>query len=49
MERDCRTTQAKSVRLKAMMATLIFWKNRALALYMAPDKYHHARLRGRGC
>jgi hypothetical protein len=49
MERDCRKTQAKPVRLKVMMATLIFWKIRALALYMTPDKYHRTRSRGRGC
>jgi hypothetical protein len=28
---------------------VILWKIRALALYMAPDEYHHGRLRGRGC
>jgi hypothetical protein len=27
---------------------LILWKFRALALYMTPDRYHHARLGGRG-
>jgi UDP-N-acetyl-D-glucosamine dehydrogenase len=28
---------------------VILWRIRALALYMAPDKSHHGRLRGRGC
>jgi hypothetical protein len=28
------------------MATSILWKIRAVALYMIPDEYHHARLRG---
>jgi hypothetical protein len=41
-ERDSRTTQAKSGRLKTMMATLILWKIRASAffgeLYRTPDK-----------
>jgi hypothetical protein len=33
--------------LKVMMATLILWTIRAVALYTTPEKYHHARLRGR--
>ena len=32
--------------LKAMMATLILWTIRAVALYTTPENYHHARLRG---
>jgi hypothetical protein len=33
--------------LKAMMATLILWTIRTVALYTTPENYHHARLRGR--
>ena len=33
--------------LKVMMATLILWTIRDVALYTTPEKYHHARLRGR--
>jgi hypothetical protein len=32
-----------------MMANLILWKIRDLALYTTPDESHHGRLRGRGC
>ena len=28
---------------------VMLWTIRALALYITPDKYHHARLRGSGC